>query len=264
MLRRNQAFFFLSLSLIAAGCAGTRPIQPIDAELPAAFPEHTAAQIAQHIAGSSNALHSFRAKASFSVRSPERSGRFSADIKNRQGDSLYMTISPGLGIEAARVLVTRDSIFFYDRIHNDLFYGTLEEGAGMLSIPVTADDLFRNLLGVIVPKPDVLWKVTADSTRYFLTDPSDTKTYVIDPSIWRVVQYSERTPSGELVEERVFSEFALIDDVYLPRRLSFRRPGNDSVALLYYRSLDVNPGSLSFDFRVNDSANRIPVNERSD
>lgn len=256
---RLLAPLLLTLLLFAAGCAGTRPAADLPTALPDAYPYHSAAQIRQLILDDVDSLRAFQARASLALRTPEQSGQFSADVRNRRNDSLYLSISPGLGIEAARALVTPDSFFLYDRIKNRLTYGSLVAAEAFLPGPLAGDDVFRNLLGLVAPEPDVAWQVEAEDDRYVLTDPAGLRTYVVDPALWRVVRYEERTPTGELVEERTFSEFDRFDGVYLPRRVAFRRPLDDTSASLYYRSLALNPGPLSFDLRVSSKAERVPA-----
>jgi hypothetical protein len=254
--KRNLTGFacFLAGLAFLSGCARTRPVIPVDRELPAEFPGHTAAQIHQQILLSTDTLDAFDGRASFVLDTPARRGSFSAEVRAREGDSLYISISPGLGIEAARVLITPDSLFLYDRIQNEVTYGSLEDTGDLIGLPVAAEDLYRNLIGITVPEPDIPWEVVADDSLYYLSAAGGTVRYTVDPSIWRVIRYEERTPTGELIEERVFSEFDQIEGVPLPRRVLFRRPLEASTASLYYRSLDLNPASLSFDLRVSESA----------
>lgn len=252
-------FVAIALILLAGGCARTRPIPVLDTSLPAGFPQHRAEQIQQNILHATDTLLSYRAKASFSVTSPERSGRFSADLRNRRGDSLYMSISPGLGIEAARVLVTPDSVYLYDRIKSELMVGPLSRVGDLLAIPVSSEDLFRNLLGIVAPEANEKWRVEADSAHYYLRNQTNTRVYVIDPALWRVIRYTEFASSGEISEERIFSDYDVFNGVYLPRRIVFRRPLENSVASLYYRDLDLNPDEISFDLRVRDSARRTKL-----
>jgi hypothetical protein len=252
--------FFVGLLLVFAGCAPRRAILAPD--LPAGFPYHSAAQIAQQVLLTSEPLEAFEARASFVVRSPEQSGRFNAELRNRRGDSLYMSISPGLGIEAARVLVTPDSVYLYDRIHNRLTYGSIDEAGAMLALPITSDAVFRNLLGILAPEPDVPWEVSSSEALYILRDPEGTRLYEVDPSVWRVTMYEERRPDGALVEQRVFSEFDVFEGIILPRRAVFQRPFEQSMASLYYRSIELNPPDLSFSLRVSTSARREHVSHR--
>ena len=179
------------------------------------------------------------------------------DLRSRRNDSTYISISPGLGIEAARVLVTPDSFYFYDRLKNRLVFGSMANAEGVIPHPFATDDIFINLLGLSIPSPDVEWSVIADSAHYILTDPTALQTYIVDPALWRVIRYERHDPRGTLIEEYDFSEFDTFDGAVLPRRVVFRRPLEESHASIYYRSLEVNPESLTFDLGVRSSAQRV-------
>lgn len=229
--------------------------------MPANFPNHTAAEIQRHLQAGADTLRAYRARASLRIDSPSQSGSFSSRINHRRGDSLYMTISPGLGIEAMRILVTPDSFFVYNRLESELTYGGLTDAASTLPAALTVSDPFENLTGTLTPPPYVDWNVDADSAYYYLREGG--REYVIDPTVWRVVQYQEHDLSGNLVDERSFSEFDRFGGLYLPRRIVFRRPQEETTAALYYRELTLNPGELGFDLRVSSSADRRRVGSPS-
>ncbi len=256
---------FAKVACIAAaltilyGCTTTRP--PLEREIPEEFPYHSADQIMLNLRHDQAALHSYRARAAISIRSAENGGQFSAEMHARKNDSIYVSISPGLGIEAARALVTPDSFFFYDRIKNRLVYGSVDEAGDILPQPFTSENLFENLLGLVGPPADTEWEVSSDSAYYYLHDTNGTMTYVIDPAFWRVVRFEEQGAGGDLLERRTYSEFDQFDDTVVPRRLVFDRPGDDQRASIYYRDLTLNPDRLSFSLRVRDSAERVRAGE---
>jgi hypothetical protein len=249
----------LAGALLVFGCAGPRPA--LERSLPGAFPNHSAQQIRDQLLAPLDTLHAFRARSSLVIRAPENSGSFSAEMHDRRGDSLYVSISPGLGIEAARALVTPDSFFFYDRLKNHVLYGPLSEASGLLPEPFASEDLFDNLLGLPAPEAGIDWLVEADDEHYYLRDSGGRSLYVIDAALWRVIRFEQRDASGKLTERRIFSEFAEFDGVVLPRRLVFERPQDDRMASVYYRSLRLNPVNLRFALDVRDSAERRPVGE---
>lgn len=257
-----QWCMLLIAGVVFSGCARTAPLAPADSALPPEFPEHSVQEIEDLIRRSTDTLESFRARASLTVNSPERSGRYSAEIRERRGDSLYISISPGLGIEAARILVTEDSIFVYDRLQNTVLFGSAEEGSSVLPIPLEGEALFRNVTGQVVPRIDADWTVSSDATRYYLSNPSRTEAYAVDPSLWRVVRYTRQTEDGQLLEERRFEDFVNVDGHHLPRRLVFRQPLDDASVILTYREIEANPSALSFDLRVRTGATWTPVSTR--
>lgn len=243
--------------LVLSACSSGPKLADRPTDLPAAFPNHSADEIRQFVAQPTDTLRSFEAEAQLSIDAPERSGRFGSTVRHRRGDSLFLSISPGLGIEAARALVTPDSFFVYDRINNELTYGALADAPrSQLPAPLMQGQTFENFLGILTPEAATDWTVTADSARYVLTDPEGRRTITVDPALWRVTRYEERATDGALVEERVFSDFDRFGALYLPRRVVLRRPGDEATASIYYRELTLNPGGLSFGLGVRASANR--------
>lgn len=255
----RYALAITALLVTVAGCAPSRRLAERPTELPDRFPRHSLEEIDQLIRVDTDTLTAFRGKASLALRSPQQSGQFSADIRSRRDDSLYLSISPGLGIEAARALVTPDSFFLYNRIENEVTYGSIDRAAEFLPAPLASGDLFRNLLGLSVPEVGPGWQLEATEDRYLLRDPSGLQTYVIDPALWRIVRYEARTPDGVLVEERTYSDFDRFDGVFLPRQIVFERPAEEILASIYYRDLALNPREMSFPFRTSPAARRNPV-----
>ncbi len=264
--RKARRLVFLGvvvLMLWVAGCSGSRPVVDNRPDLPEGFPSHTLAQIQQQIRlAAADTLVSFQGKANLSLRSPELKGNVTAHIKHRRDDSLYMTLTATLGIEAARMLVTPDSFFVYDRINKKLNYGSMAYASTVLPAALIGDDVFRNLLGLLLPEPDVAWQLDADTAYYHLRDDAG-RHFIIDSSLWRVVRYEQRTPQGDLVEARTFTEHDIFDGVFVPRRVILQRPLDDTSISMYYRELTLNPPTLSMVLRIGDSVERELVDENT-
>ena len=146
------------------------------------------------------------------------------------------------------------ALYVYNRLQRELTYGSRSLAEQHLPAALSADDLFANLLGYVVPPLSDDLQVTSDDRYYYLTD--ERHTYVVDPALWRVVRYEARDPAGDPVDVRTYEEFAELGGVVVPRRLTFRQPQRASSATLYYRDVDFNPPSLSFDLGVSSSADR--------
>ncbi len=256
-LRHVVATGALALAVVLAGCSSADSSR--DRDVPTAFPDHTVQQMHQRIVAPTDMLLGYTAKARLVVDAPQQSGQFNATVRQRRNDSLYMSISPGFGVEAARMLVTADSFFVYDRINQRLAYGSVEAAQRRIPLPIANEAVFENMMGILAPNLSVAWQVEADDEYYYLTDASGQRTYTIDPSIWRVIRYEERTPDGDLNEVREFAEYRAVGGVTLPRRLTLQRPNDDASASLYYEEITLNPPSLSFDLRVGDNVQRVPL-----
>ena len=258
--RSSALYLYCTLFIIAitlASCSGSRKSIDTPAELPSEFPNHTLAQIYSNLNRLSVPLHSYEAETSLTVRSPARNGSFSAKIWHRENDSLLINVSPGFGIVAVKTLITPDSFFVHDRINRELTVGQLASLQSILPLPVTSEDIYASMLGLLAPEESDDWDLKSDSRYYTLSGSMSNQSYFIDPVYWRVVRYEERSSSGSLIEERTFSEFENVEGVYLPRRLTFRRPGDKTSASIYFRDMNINPNALSFDFNVSPSVKRI-------
>jgi len=245
--------------LLYAGCSGTRPRAELPTELPDAFPHHTAGEIIGKLTLTPDTLRSFTARASISIDLPENTGSFTAHMQARRDDSLFMSVRVTFGIEAARALVTPDSFFLYDRINKRLLCGPIDAAKDFLPAPLISGELFPSLLGLVAPEPDVPWQVEADSAFYYLRDPRRGLTYTVDPILWRVVRYEARSPSGTILEERTYSDFDRFRNLFLPRRIVYRRPLEATFASIFYRELTLNPNALTFRLNVGEDVERVPV-----
>jgi len=261
-LRYAPPLSVMLLLLWTVGCSGSRSVTDNRPDLPDTFPNHTSAAIVQQVRlAFPDTVSALKATASLSIHSPEMSGTVTARIEHRRNDSLFMSLTAALGIEAARILITPDSFFVYDRLKKQLNYGSLDFAATVLPAPLAGDDVYRNLLGLLTLDESVDWQLEADPRYYHLRDRSGRYHYVVDPTLWRVVRYEERTAAGDLLEARTFTEHDVFDGLYLPRRIILQRPLDDTNVSMYYRTLTLTPPTLSFALNVGDSVERVLIDE---
>lgn len=231
--------------LLLAACSSSRPaFDAPEAALPSAFPHHTYDQIRRHVAEGAAALHGIYAEGDIALTSPSQNGRFGMRLTATDAGFLYLTVHPGFGIEAARVLVRPDSFFVYNRIDNTLRLGSMDEASAALPIPVTAEDGFATVTGTLPLPGDASWSMRADSVYYYLTSPDGRRVFTVDPALWRVVRTVAYDAAGALEEERRFERFAQVGDRALPRRITLHRPADRIQATLLYREITLNPPEL--------------------
>jgi len=223
--------------------------------MPSAFPNHSAEQIRTLIRQPADTLRTFAADARVTVRSPQRNRSFNADVRQQRADSLLMRFSL-FGIEGGRMLLTPDSVFFYDSRKHTLRVGPIEAARRLLPAPVASDEVFANMLGLVAPDTGTNWTVTADSSLYYLKDPSGRRRWTVDPTRWRVVRYTEETADGTVIENRHFSNFRRVRGVVVPHQVIFRRPAEELTARIRYEKIRLNPSGLSFDLGVPSSLPR--------
>lgn len=242
------------------GCSGPASTRAPGA-LPSAFPTHSAAEIRTQIQAPTDTLRRFAGRARIRVRAPAQNRSFNAEIRQERADSLFMRFSL-FGFEGGRMLLTPDSVFFYDSRKQTLRVGPVAQAQRLLPAPVASDEVFENLLGLVAPGAQTRWTVTADSARYRLSNPSGTETWTVDPRRWRVIQYTRSAPDGTVLEVRRFSDFRRVQGVTLPRVVTFRRPSEDLLARIAYEDVRLNPAGLSYGLGVPSGVPRKPLQSR--
>lgn len=213
--------------------------------MPSNFPNHSAEQIRTNIRRSADTLQSFGAAARVSVKSPKKSHSFDAKIRQERSDSLLVRVSL-FGIEGGRLLLTRDSVFFYNKRKNVVRVGPISDAQALFPVPVASEHIFANMLGLIAPGNPPKWQVESDSSFYYLTDPSKTRHWVVDPTRWRVIRYTRESEDGTVLEKRHFSNFKTVNQVSVPHQVIFRRPPDNLMGRIQYRKIRLNPSGLSF------------------
>lgn len=244
------------LWLSLAGCHTTANVATPPAN---GLPAMSALDIVERVAEHAPQPEALRTRGRIEVSSPEFSGTFSLDLRMRVGDSLFATVSPGFGMDAAHALVTEDSFFVQDRIRNVLYLGENE----VLGKYVPGFDRLAairdNLLGALYPNPDLDWHLSDDGAYYYLTTPDRAFRLTIDPTRWRVLQLRAFDEGGTLVEDRFFTDFFTVHGVEIPRRMVLSHPTENRALTLTHRDLTLDPGAMSFPFRSRASARRQVV-----
>ncbi|WP_051141378.1 DUF4292 domain-containing protein [Salisaeta longa] len=257
MLRPLRWLLVLCVStLLLLACSGPREAR---APRPASFPNHTTAQIHQRVAAGTDSLRTLQAEARVRIDAPARDGSFTARIRQDRADSLYMSLHAFLGIEAGRMLLTPDSFYVYNRLDNQLLYGTVQEAQSFLPVPVATRALFANMTGLLAPPAGGGWTtaVGPDSLNYVITAPSGCCTYTVDPTRWRVLRYVERSADGAIVEERRFGDFATVGGVVVPQSITFRRPADGTRAQIAYKEMRFNTALPPFRLTVDGDVQRL-------
>lgn len=252
-----QAFLLAFGSVFfLVGCSSSAPTAD-NPEIPDGFPNHSSDEIRHQILGSTDTVHAYRAKARVTVQSPDQNRTFNAVVRHRRADSLFMRVSL-FGMEGGRLLLTPDSVFFYDTRKGILRAGPVDAVREFFPAPVSSDQFFANMLGVLAPAPRPTWTVEADSSLYYFSDSSGRERYTVDPTHWRVVRYEEESPTGTVLHKRVFSDFQPVDGVLLPAQLIFHRPASNLRAIVKYQDVDLNPSNLSLTLDVPSQVPRKP------
>ena len=111
----------------------------------------------------------FSARAKMSLSSEDNNIEFTANIRAKKDSAIWVSISPALGIEVARVLITADSVRVIDRLNKKyMSYGYGVFGR-FTTMPVDLTALENMLAGVPLLFNDERMTATRQDTTVVLT-----------------------------------------------------------------------------------------------
>jgi len=251
--------WLLILTGLGSGCAASYPGFSPERSLPDGFPNHSVEEILDRLPPYPASLTRLFAESRIALSSPEESGRFSAKISYVHPESLFVRVTFPLGIEGARVRVTPDSAWVYDRIENVVWTGSPARVAAMLPGAVAGLHLVEMATGFEQPDADTEWRVQTDATLYVLTSTDGTRRLTVDPTLWRIVAVKEMHPNGDIIEQRWYSDFTSVHGVLLPRRMALSRPADTLRMSMAWGRIDPDPPRLGFDLNVAPDAQWIDL-----
>ncbi len=251
----------IALILQLSACRSTSPFTSLETDFPDNFPNHSVSEILSRLPATPEVFDEIYAETTVALSSPDENGRFSTRIAFRRDDSLLIRVRFPFGIEGVRVLITQDSGWVYDRIHEEVVVGTRDAITNALPGAIFGTNLIDDALNFITPDPSIPWQLSSDALRYHLTSPDSTLRIDVDPTLWRVVHVEHKNSAGTVLEQRWYTDFRTINQQVLPLRLIISRPAEDTRLSMVLRKLETGPGRLSFDLGLKSDTRRILIRE---
>ncbi|MBK8949075.1 MAG: DUF4292 domain-containing protein [Flavobacteriales bacterium] len=132
------------LLLLGPGCRPVKQVFQADRELPLRSAEKV---VENALAALPADVHYFSAKADVDLVMPDASRSFRSAVRLVTDSALWVSITPALGIEVARALVTVDSVKVLDRLKDAYFMGGRDSAWARFGIDPDLDLLQQALLG---------------------------------------------------------------------------------------------------------------------
>lgn len=122
----------------------TTPIKEIDTKSPA--------YLLEKMFQNETRFETISAKFAAELNTGGNNTAFKTSLRIRKDSAIWMSISPALGIEVARVLITKDSVFFINRINSTYFAGDFAYFSNLLNTEVDYELLEALLVGNPIEK----------------------------------------------------------------------------------------------------------------
>jgi hypothetical protein len=158
----SLSFFLIAIFIFLASCRTSRKVT---GEKKPITDNKSAKVLSEDLKRNQFKYNWISAKFSAEVDIDSNKTSFNVSMRGRKDSVLWMSISPALGIEVARAIITRDSVKFIDRIHSVYFKGDYNYISKLLNAELDFDILQSLLVGNSVDFYD-----EEDKLRTFIKD----------------------------------------------------------------------------------------------
>ena len=116
----TSIFFCLSFIMLLSSCASQKKAikQPLK--------EKGEDYLLSKMKENQSSFETFSGKALVEIVSKGKSNNLKVNIRIRRDSAIWVSISAGVGLEAARILLTKDSVMYLNRLNNSFFVGNYE------------------------------------------------------------------------------------------------------------------------------------------
>lgn len=232
----------LGFVIILSGCKSTRHVikQPIK--------EYGADYLFTKLKDSELKFEWFSGKFSLDLINDKKENTFKGQLRVRRDSAIWVSFSPALGIEMARLLITHDSVFFINRISKKYFVGDLELVADFLGANVDYDVIQSLLIGNdLTYYEDGKFRATYDSKEYHLvtsgrrklkkyikTNDDATRIFIqnifLNPETFKIsrMKIKDKTKEDQKLEAS-YNQHELVGNQLFPKRIVYDISANNLI-----------------------------------
>lgn len=201
---------------------------------------------------------------------------FRGQLRMRRDSAIWISFSPALGIEMARILITNDSVKFINRLNKTYFAGDYKFVHDFIGTNVDYDVLQSVLLGNdLTYYEDGKFRASYDSKEYHLVtggrsklkkyvknEHDDERIYLqnifLNPETFKITKMKIKEIKKENKKlDAFYDDFQKVEEQLFPHHLSFDITAENPVWVdLNYSKITINQ-SLLFPFKITSKYTRI-------
>lgn len=214
------------------------------------------------------------AKYSAEVEMDGKNNSFKASLRAKKDSVIWISIMPALGIEAARVKITTDSVFFINRLNSTYFKGDFQYINKLINTE-TDFKMFQALLfGIHYTEfNEAEFKSAVDNGRYLLSNLRKRKlkrtiqrndslnleaqSIWLEPENFKICKYRFNDFNTLRELEVNYGNFNLVGDKLFPFNLVIGLDGDKKASIKINYSKVVQDGPQSFPFTIPEKYEQI-------
>lgn len=188
-------------------------------------------------------VEAIKGRAAARVSMPGSSEQATLRFTSGRQQSL-LSFRNNLGIEGGRIYADADSVLMYDRIEKTAQKMSIERSRYILLNGFTAFNVITLLLPDICMQPAP--QVFEDEQKWLLITADD-RQYEIQKDSGMLSRVEHPADDPLAYNQFIFSEYAQIDGIRLPRRIQILSKDEESSIFLVVQALEINPEHPDFD-----------------
>jgi hypothetical protein len=224
----------------------------------------TAIQLNALVKNNELKFNTFSAKIETEAIIDETKNSFISNVRIKKDSAIWISISPAMGIEALRVLLTTDTVLFIDRINHKYFAGNYSYLNKLLNTEVDYEMLQNLLVGNAIDYyQDERLTVTRDLLNKLYVLSSIKKRTKIKKVLKDAIEHTEPIEILWIIPDKYKVNKIYLEDVYNKRTFQVTYDGFYSID-----SLQILPSKANYEIRAKKNIFvelnyvRISINEK--
>lgn len=267
---RTVFLFAILLGLVFGSCTSSRKT------IKSPLKEYGADFLFQKLKENELKFEWFSAKFNLDLIIDKKKNSVTGQIRMKKDSCIWITLSPALGIEMARVLITTDSVKFINRINKTFFTGDYNQVNTLLDANIDYDVFQTLLLGNdLTFYEEGKFRADYDSKEYHLvtagrqklrkyvkTRADEERIYIqniyLDPETFKITQMKIKEIKKENKKlDATYSDFQKVPDQLFPFHILFDLLADKPIQVdLRYTKIELDQ-PLEFPFKIADKYARI-------
>ena len=262
--------FIILFSLVSVSCKATRKT------ITSPLKEYGADYLFTKLKENELKFEWFSAKFNLDLEIDKKKTSVTGQVRMKKDSVIWITLSPALGIEMARLLITTDSVKFINRINKTFFTGDYAKVNAFLDANIDYDIFQTLLLGNdLTYYEDGKFRASYDSKEYHLvtagrqklrkyvkTREDEERIYIqnifLDPETFKITQMKIKEVKKENKKlDATYSDFHLILEQLFPHHILYNLLANKPIQVdLNYTKIGIDEPQ-EFPFKISDKYARI-------
>jgi hypothetical protein len=211
----------------------------------------------------------FTGKFSAEYKNGKKSTSFNGQIRIRKDSVIWLSLTPGLGIEALRLIITQDSVKMINKINNTYFIGDYEAVNRFLKTNIDFDILQAYLLGndlqfyeegkfrVTIEKDDYKLSTAARMKlkKYVRNSEENKRAYIqdiwLDSETFKISEADVKEISNENIRlGATYGDFENIEGQLFPKKLDVTIWADNTIKVKAVFSRILVDVPVQFPFRI--------------